>query len=159
MAVKSRFVPTQLCSIAIAVLCLFAAVIPAGFYLGINTLSRVAHDELELIQDSLMGNIDVCEIGEERIEIKGWAFLPGAKANAPSRVLIEHGDGSLFEVKARNVPRPDVDEQFNIDYRNSMVGFHASSSRPPAQLEGTWRVLIIKPDAEGTMYGDYYECP
>lgn len=140
------------------VLCLLAVALPAGFYLGINTLIPVSEDELVFDRDTLKGSIDVCKITSDELVIKGWAFLPDADANAPVRVLITQDNNRLFEVETRNVPRPDVDTRFDIDYRNSMVGFHASSSFPPANAKGPWRVLVIKPDAMGNLHGAYYEC-
>ncbi|WP_432414834.1 hypothetical protein ACRHM7_13125 [Chromohalobacter israelensis] len=135
-----------------------AVAIPASFYFGVNTLTSVAPGSLSFSRGLIKGNVDICEVSAERIRIQGWAFVPGVDTNTLVRIFVENEEGELFEIEARGISRPDVDARFDIGYRNSLVGFHASSSLPPANAKGHWRVLVIKPDAANNLHGEYYEC-
>lgn len=158
MKSEQKFLPNWANNIALTAVLVFALALPAVFYYHTNQASMVTTEDLNFEESHLLAHVDLCQVTDDHILVKGWAFIVEENLNSPTSVYIETNRGNWLNLNSRVIPRPDVNEHFDIHYRNSALGFAASTSIPSEEITPPTRVVLTKNSSSGQTYGAYYAC-
>lgn len=158
MKSETRLLPGWVSNIALVAVSAIAVTLPAIFYYSTNRGEVVDPNSFNFENSELLAHIDLCQVTGDHILIKGWAFVIGESLNSPTQVYIETDRGAWLSVNSRVIPRPDVNEHFDIHYRNSALGFTASTGILPEEVTPPTRVVLTKQSTSGHIHGADYAC-
>ena len=158
MKSNTALFPSWINDLTLLLVIITAIALPAFFYHSINRSETTTLDNLNFSSSAFLAHIDSCEVKNDYVLIKGWALILEEEANTPTNVYLENSDGKLISIKSRVSPRPDVDSHFDIDYRNSAVGFTASTAITPGTVTLPTKIVLVKKSLSGETHGDTYDC-
>ncbi|GAB2795199.1 hypothetical protein GCM10027040_21980 [Halomonas shantousis] len=158
MSVGKRVFPDWVHDAILGAVIVLAVALPGFFYVSVNRGKIADSEQLFFSGNDFLGNIDTCEIEADHVLVRGWALVVGEDKNSPTEVFIEDDNGNMVRMKSRVIPRPDVDEYFDISYRNSAVGFSASSGLLSETISLPTRIALVKESLLGERRGAYYDC-
>lgn len=158
MKSETHLLPGWVSNIALVTVLAIAVILPAIFYYSTNRVEVVDPNSFNFDNSELLAHIDLCQVTNDHILIKGWAFLINENLNSPTQVYIETDRGTWLSVNSRVIPRPDVNGHFDIYYRNSALGFTASTGIFSEEVTPPTRVVLTKQSTSGHIHGADYAC-
>lgn len=158
MKSETSLIPGWVSNVALVTVSAIAVILPAIFYYSTNRGEVVDPDSFNFDTSELLAHVDLCQVTDDHILIQGWAFLIGENLNSPTQVYIENDRGAWLSVNSRVIPRPDVNENFDIHYHNSALGFTASTGILSEEVTQPTRVVLTKQSTSGHLHGAEYAC-
>lgn len=151
----------EACNLALVLMVGVALLIAAFLYWHVNRAELTEPDIIESVHimpagGRFAGYVEQCVVEGDTAFVQGWALDRKQDKNTPIEVYVENKQEKWVLLNSRVMSRPDIDEKFHIDYRNSAVGFSAAGHVD--NVPGGAQLLIVKIFPSGERYGEYYDC-
>lgn len=102
-------------------------------------------------------HIDSCLFRAGRIEVVGWAFVPGS-SNILNRIYAEKKNGDTVEIMNSLQQRRDVSDAFKVGKMYDSSGFIATRLDMSNRDNFTNNIYIVSTNKEGVSHASKYEC-
>ncbi|HFT7879881.1 TPA: hypothetical protein ACGR6E_004302 [Enterobacter roggenkampii] len=102
-------------------------------------------------------HIDSCLFRAGRIEVVGWAFIPGG-SNILNRIYAEIKNGDTVEIMNSLQQRRDVSDAFKVGKMYDNAGFIATRLDISNKDNFTNNIYIVSTNKEGVSHASKYEC-
>ena len=106
-------------------------------------------------RDDIRFSIDVCNVKDGILTVKGWAFPANGIDVKITRLYLE-GDAGVYAVYKRTLRSPEVKELFGHGKIYGMVGFHGSKSINKNNSKINLIISVV--DANGGVHETKHKC-